>query len=239
MDRRRPRPRPTVGAWTRSRRPCPRACASRDHARDRDLLRRDRGRDRRGRLPRPGEPDRPPGAPARAVRRGRARGRRPGARRGAEPAAGARRSIEAGLGFRRPRRGRRHGRSRARRRAAGRDGRGEVGVPRDGGSADRREPSGGPLLGELPRAREARPAVRRADRVAAGTRCSSMPEVLRHEVLGQTLDDAAGEAFDKVARLLGLGFPGGPALDAMAPTAIRRRSGSRARWRTRATSTSR
>jgi N6-L-threonylcarbamoyladenine synthase len=43
-----------------------------------------------------------------------------------------------------------------------------------------------------------------------------MPEVHHHEVLGQTLDDAAGEAFDKVARLLGLGFPGGPALDAMA-----------------------
>ena len=52
-----------------------------------------------------------------------------------------------------------------------------------------------------------------------------MPEVHRHELLGQTLDDAAGEAFDKVARLLGLGFPGGPALDAMAaegdPRAIR------------------
>jgi N6-L-threonylcarbamoyladenine synthase len=52
-----------------------------------------------------------------------------------------------------------------------------------------------------------------------------MPEVHRHEVLGQTLDDAAGEAFDKVARLLGLGFPGGPALDALAargdPHAIR------------------
>jgi N6-L-threonylcarbamoyladenine synthase len=50
-------------------------------------------------------------------------------------------------------------------------------------------------------------------------------EVHRHEVLGQTLDDAAGEAFDKVARLLGLGFPGGPALDALAvdgdPDAIR------------------
>jgi tRNA N6-adenosine threonylcarbamoyltransferase len=43
-----------------------------------------------------------------------------------------------------------------------------------------------------------------------------IPEVHRHEVLGQTLDDAAGEAFDKVARLLGLGFPGGPAIDAMA-----------------------
>ncbi len=37
-----------------------------------------------------------------------------------------------------------------------------------------------------------------------------------HEVLGQTLDDAAGEAFDKVARLLGLGFPGGPALQKLA-----------------------
>jgi N6-L-threonylcarbamoyladenine synthase len=37
-----------------------------------------------------------------------------------------------------------------------------------------------------------------------------------HEVLGQTLDDAAGEAFDKVARLLGLGYPGGPALEELA-----------------------
>ena len=36
--------------------------------------------------------------------------------------------------------------------------------------------------------------------------------------LGATVDDAAGEAFDKVARLLGLGFPGGPALDALAST---------------------
>ena len=34
-----------------------------------------------------------------------------------------------------------------------------------------------------------------------------------YELLGQTLDDAAGEAFDKVARLLGLGYPGGPALE--------------------------
>jgi N6-L-threonylcarbamoyladenine synthase len=43
-----------------------------------------------------------------------------------------------------------------------------------------------------------------------------MPEPFRYEVLGQTLDDAAGEAFDKVARLIGLGFPGGPALDELA-----------------------
>jgi len=37
-----------------------------------------------------------------------------------------------------------------------------------------------------------------------------------YEVLGQTLDDAAGEAFDKGARLLGLGYPGGPALQRLA-----------------------
>jgi N6-L-threonylcarbamoyladenine synthase len=52
-----------------------------------------------------------------------------------------------------------------------------------------------------------------------------LPQPHRHELLGQTVDDAAGEAFDKVARLLGLGFPGGPALDALAakgdPRAIR------------------
>ena len=37
-----------------------------------------------------------------------------------------------------------------------------------------------------------------------------------YELLGQTLDDAAGEAFDKVARMLGLGYPGGPALEKLA-----------------------
>ena len=35
----------------------------------------------------------------------------------------------------------------------------------------------------------------------------------RYELLGTTLDDAAGEAFDKIAKFLGLGFPGGPAID--------------------------
>jgi N6-L-threonylcarbamoyladenine synthase len=35
----------------------------------------------------------------------------------------------------------------------------------------------------------------------------------RYEILGQTLDDAAGEALDKAARLLGLGYPGGPAIE--------------------------
>ena len=39
-----------------------------------------------------------------------------------------------------------------------------------------------------------------------------------YETLGQTLDDAAGEAFDKGARMLGLGYPGGPALSQLAAT---------------------
>ncbi|HEX5902345.1 MAG TPA: tRNA (adenosine(37)-N6)-threonylcarbamoyltransferase complex transferase subunit TsaD [Actinomycetota bacterium] len=52
-----------------------------------------------------------------------------------------------------------------------------------------------------------------------------MPEPHHYDILGQTVDDAAGEAFDKVARFLGLGFPGGPAVDRLArqgdPNAIR------------------
>src|SRR5665213_599947 len=39
----------------------------------------------------------------------------------------------------------------------------------------------------------------------------------RYRLMGGTIDDAAGEAFDKVARYLGLGYPGGPAIDALAP----------------------
>jgi N6-L-threonylcarbamoyladenine synthase len=52
-----------------------------------------------------------------------------------------------------------------------------------------------------------------------------MPEAHRYELMGQTVDDAAGEAFDKIARFMGLGFPGGPALDRLAregdPEAVR------------------
>jgi len=43
-----------------------------------------------------------------------------------------------------------------------------------------------------------------------------MPEVGRYELMGGTLDDAAGEAFDKTAKLLGLPYPGGPHIDRMA-----------------------
>jgi N6-L-threonylcarbamoyladenine synthase len=39
---------------------------------------------------------------------------------------------------------------------------------------------------------------------------------LKHVLIGETLDDAAGEAYDKVAKMLGLGFPGGPAIDRFA-----------------------
>ena len=48
---------------------------------------------------------------------------------------------------------------------------------------------------------------------------SDLVRMARHghfEVIGRTRDDAAGEAFDKAARMLGLGFPGGPALDRLA-----------------------
>ncbi len=52
----------------------------------------------------------------------------------------------------------------------------------------------------------------------------------RFRLLGRTLDDAAGEAFDKVAKILGLGYPGGPIIDRLAKegenTALRFKSAS-------------
>ncbi|HET7721713.1 MAG TPA: tRNA (adenosine(37)-N6)-threonylcarbamoyltransferase complex transferase subunit TsaD [Acidimicrobiales bacterium] len=52
----------------------------------------------------------------------------------------------------------------------------------------------------------------------------SMDDHGRYRLLGTTVDDAVGEAFDKVARVMGLGYPGGPAIDRVAltgdPTAI-------------------
>lgn len=43
-----------------------------------------------------------------------------------------------------------------------------------------------------------------------------IPEPERYDLLGHTRDDAAGEAFDKTAKLLGLGYPGGPVIDRLA-----------------------
>ena len=56
------------------------------------------------------------------------------------------------------------------------------------------------------------------------TQLIEVTEPGRYRLLGGTIDDAAGEAFDKVARFLGLGYPGGPAIDRIAdegdPTAF-------------------
>jgi N6-L-threonylcarbamoyladenine synthase len=49
-----------------------------------------------------------------------------------------------------------------------------------------------------------------------------MRDHLTYRLLGQTVDDAAGEAFDKVGRLLGLGYPGGPAIQRASEGAVRR-----------------
>ena len=48
------------------------------------------------------------------------------------------------------------------------------------------------------------------------TQLMRVEDVGRYELLGETIDDAAGEAFDKSAKLLGLGYPGGPALARLA-----------------------
>jgi N6-L-threonylcarbamoyladenine synthase len=65
------------------------------------------------------------------------------------------------------------------------------------------------LTGENPTAEPQFPAV--ALIVSGGhSELVVMRDHLQYERLGATLDDAAGEAFDKVARLLGLGYPGGP-----------------------------
>ena len=45
---------------------------------------------------------------------------------------------------------------------------------------------------------------------------TATPDALDYRLLGQTIDDAAGEAFDKAAKLLGLGYPGGPVIDRLA-----------------------
>ena len=55
-----------------------------------------------------------------------------------------------------------------------------------------------------------------------------MPAWAEYHTLGATLDDATGEAFDKVAKALGLGYPGGPVLSRLGDGATPRPSPSRA-----------
>ena len=66
---------------------------------------------------------------------------------------------------------------------------------------------------------------------------AEMTDHLTYRLLGTTVDDAAGEAFDKVGRLLGLGYPGGPAIQKAAEGAVApRHRGSRGRgWAIRTT----
>src|SRR6185369_14173796 len=49
------------------------------------------------------------------------------------------------------------------------------------------------------------------------THLFEVSERFSYRLLGKTRDDAAGEAFDKVAKLLGFGYPGGPVIDRLAP----------------------
>ncbi len=51
------------------------------------------------------------------------------------------------------------------------------------------------------------------------TQLIAMNEIGKYRLLGETLDDAVGEAFDKVARMLGLSYPGGPTISALASQA--------------------
>ena len=125
------------------------------------------------------------------------------------------------------RRDRRHRRPRARRPADRRRVRRQGARDRARQAAVRRQPRDRP--------RRRRPAgARRSSRSAswrswsrAGTRSLLLVDDIVTDVteLGSTLDDAAGEAFDKVGRLLGLPYPGGPHIDRLAregdPTAIR------------------
>jgi N6-L-threonylcarbamoyladenine synthase len=59
---------------------------------------------------------------------------------------------------------------------------------------------------------------------------AEMTDHLTYRLLGQTVDDAAGEAFDKVGRLLGLPYPGGPAIQAAAERAARHDRGFPRAW---------
>ena len=52
------------------------------------------------------------------------------------------------------------------------------------------------------------------------TQLMCVTRVGAYELMGESLDDAAGEAFDKTAQLLGLGYPGGPALEKLAATGV-------------------
>lgn len=55
------------------------------------------------------------------------------------------------------------------------------------------------------------------------TQIVKVTDYLKFEVIGHTIDDAVGEAFDKCAKMLNLGYPGGPVIDKLAKTGNERR----------------
>ena len=77
-------------------------------------------------------------------------------------------------------------------------------------------PHGRPFAGADARGRCAGFPLCRAARFGGHTQLVRVDAVGVYELLGESVDDAAGEAFDKTAKLLGLGYPGGPALAALA-----------------------
>ena len=90
----------------------------------------------------------------------------------------------------------------------------DVVARREQGAGDGREPRGWP---RDPPADDAPEFPFVALLVSGGhTQLMRVDEVGRYDLLGETIDDAAGEAFDKSAKLLGLGYPGGPLLAQLA-----------------------
>ena len=242
VGRRRPRPRSTTGCSSGSPpRRRPRGCAaSREGPGHRDVLRRDRRGGGRGRPPRPVEPGRPASSTSTASTAASS----PRSPRGRTSSASTRPRPGPGRGGRvagrRPRRRRRHRGPRAW------SARSSWGSPRPrrrgraGPAAPGREPPGGPRLRERAGARPARVARSWPCSSRAGTPCScTCRGAIAYEVLGQTLDDAAGEAFDKIARFLGLPYPGRAGDRQARDQGTRRPSRSRGRCADRATTTSR
>ena len=128
-----------------------------------------------------------------------------------------------------PRRHRRHPRPRSRRRPPRRHHLRQVPRLRPRETPHRRQPSRRPHPrrphgARLSSAPPSRPANRSSPSSSpAATPTSTSPDRQGREApghyrnIGRTVDDAAGEAFDKVAKLLGLGYPGGPWIDRLAP----------------------
>ena len=124
----------------------------------------------------------------------------------------------AGVDGRRARRRGRGQHARPGRLAAGRSGRGQSAGPGLARAAGGGQSFAGPHLCLPDGGRRGRVSLRRTDRQRRPFEPVRCRTPLEFELLGGTIDDAAGEAFDKVASLLGLGFPGGPAIERAAKT---------------------